>query len=115
MGKSHTTKRRKLIEEAKIQRKEMMEKIDLEDENARQNPFKAKKKPTPSDAKVKDEDSATEEPVPNESNAEPEASDSIKVEEVEATKEEETSGDTEMANAETADEEMAEPVKSSDS
>jgi len=113
--KSHTTKRLNLIEEAKIQRKKMLEKIDLEDDNARQNPFKAKKKPTPSDTKVKEEDSANEESAPNESNAEPAASDSIKAEEVESTKVDETSGDTEMADVESADEEVAEPVKSSDS
>ena len=104
MVKSNTAKRLKLIEEAKIQRKEMLEKIDLEDENARQNPFKPKKK---SDAKVKEEDSVAEESVPTESNAEHETSDDIKREELE-----EISGDNSISDA---DEDVAETVQSGDS
>ncbi|KAL3945911.1 MAG: hypothetical protein SGBAC_000062, partial [Bacillariaceae sp.] len=112
--KSNMAKRLKLIEEAKLEHKEMLEKIDWEDDNARQNPFKAKKKPTPSDAKVKEEDSATEDSAPKDSNADPEASDIIKAVEVKSTKVEASSGDIEMADAdETADEEVPEPSKAS--
>jgi len=109
--KSNTAKRLELVEEAKIQRNEMLGKIEVEDASARQNPFKAKKKPTTSDTKVKDEECLAEESAPTTLNIEQDVKDNIKVEEVGSAKVEKASEDDDIVDA---DEEAVEMVKSGD-